>query len=62
MPEGGSQPLSLFDMSEPADNDKEEEDVHVPTHNRKKRGRKALPEDIPRIERIHILLMTLILS
>jgi len=52
-PEGGPQPLPLFDMPEPAGNDDEEEETHIPAHNRKKRGRKALPEDLPRVERIH---------
>ena len=51
MPEGGPQPLPLFDMPEPEA--EEEKEVHVPAHNRKKRGRKPLPEDLPRIERIH---------
>lgn len=52
-PEGGPQPLPLFDMPEPAGNEDEEEETHVPAHNRKKRGRKALPEDLPRVERVH---------
>lgn len=54
--EDGAQPLPLFDMPEPAGNDEEreeEEEIHVPAHTRKKSGRKALPEDLPRIERIH---------
>jgi transposase len=52
IPEDGPQPLPLFDMPEPEDDDDEEE-IHVPAHNRKKRGRKPLPKDLPRIERIH---------
>jgi transposase len=52
--EDGPQPLPLFDMPEPADaEDKDDEEIIVPGHTRKKRGRKALPEDLPRIERIH---------
>ena len=51
--EGGSQPLPLFDMPEPVDNEEEEEEITVPAHTRKKSGRKALPDDLPRIERIH---------
>ena len=53
IPEGGPQLLPLFDMPEPEDDDDEEEEVHVPAHNRKKRGRKPLPKDLPRVERIH---------
>ncbi len=52
--EDGPQPLPLFDMPEPVDNKEEEqEEIIVPAHTRKKSGRKALPEDLPRIERIH---------
>ena len=52
--EDGAQPLPLFDMPEPVDDeDKDDEEIIVPGHTRKKRGRKALPEDLPRIERIH---------
>ncbi len=50
--EDGPQPLLLFDMPEPVD-EEDKEDVHVPSHNRKKRGRKPLPENLPRIERIY---------
>ena len=53
IPEDGPQPLPLFDMPEPEGLDEDEEEVHVPGHTRKKRGRKALPADLPRIERIH---------
>jgi transposase len=54
-PVDGPQPLPLFDMPEPADgtDEPEEKDIHVPAHNRKKRGRKALPDNLPRIERLH---------
>ncbi len=56
IPEDGPKPLPLFDMPEPEGDDQEGEDkdtVHVPAHNRKKRGRKLLPEDLPRVEVIH---------
>ncbi len=55
IPEDGPQLLSLFDMPEPEgiDQDNDEEEIHVPAHNRKKRGRKPLPKDLPRIERVH---------
>jgi transposase len=51
----GPQPLPLFDMPEPTDNeqDDDEEEIEIPAHKRKKRGRQALPEDLPRIERVH---------
>jgi transposase len=52
IPADGPQPLPLFDMPEP-DDDEEEEEVHIPAHNRKKRGRKPLPEDLPRVEIVH---------
>ena len=47
----GPQTLPLFDMPEPAEED--EEKVHVPAHERKKRGRKPLPEELPRVEVVH---------
>ena len=51
--QGGPQTLPLFDMPEPAQEDEAEEKVHIPAHNRRKRGRRPLPENLPRIERIH---------
>lgn len=54
---GLSPQLQLFDMPEPEDVEKavevEEEKVEVPAHSRKKKGRKPLPEELPRIEVIH---------
>ena len=49
------QPLLLFDMPEPDDveADEPEEGISVPAHTRKKRGRKPLPNDLPRIEVVH---------
>ena len=53
---GDSPQLSLFDMPEPeVDVDVPEEEIQVPAHNRKKRGRKALDENLPRVEKIHDL-------
>ena len=53
-PADGPQPLPLFDMPEPAEGiDEPEEETHIPAHNRKKRGRKALPDNLPRVERVH---------
>ena len=53
-PVDGPQPLPLFDMPEPAEEDGEaEEETHVPAHKRKKGGRKALPDNLPRIDRVH---------
>jgi transposase len=53
MPEGGPQPLPLFDMPEPSGEEEKEEEVVVPAHTRKKKGRKPLPENLPRVERVH---------
>ncbi len=53
-PGSSVQPLFLFDMPEPEIKE-EEEEVHVPAHNRRKRGRKPLPEELPRLEVIHDL-------
>jgi len=48
--------LSLFDIPEPELPILEEpEDTVVSSHTRKKRGRKPLPESLPRVERVHDL-------
>jgi transposase len=51
------EPLLLFDMPEPENVEPSETskdgDIEVPAHTRKKCGRKALPEDLPRVEVIH---------
>lgn len=54
-PVDGPQPLPLFDMPEPTDGMEEPEDdeVDVPAHTRRKRGRQALPDNLPRVERLH---------
>lgn len=51
----GPQPLPLFDMPEPEDGLEPPEDdpVEVPAHTRGKRGRKPLPENLPRVEHLH---------
>ncbi|MBS3809797.1 MAG: IS66 family transposase [Desulfobacterales bacterium] len=53
----GQQPL--FDMPEPVEVDEEasseEEEVEVPAHTRKKKGRKPIPDDLPRVEVVHDL-------
>ena len=48
---GGVQ-MPLFDMPEP-EAEPEEEEVEVPSHQRKKPGRKKLPDALPRVEVIH---------
>ena len=48
---GGVQ-MPLFDMPEP-EAEPEEEDVEVPSHQRKKPGRKKLSDALPRVEVIH---------
>ena len=45
--------LQLFNPDEPAAPVKSDDDIVVPEHTRKKRGRKPLPEDLPRIEVLH---------
>lgn len=47
--------LPLFDMPEPDDIEQEgeEEQVEISAHARKKRGRKPLPDELPRIEVVH---------
>ena len=52
-PQDGPRPLPLFDMPEPEGGDHGTEEIRVPAHNRKKRGRKPLPEDLPRVEKLH---------
>jgi transposase len=54
IPADGPRPLPLFDMPEPEGLDKEpEEEIQIPGHTRKKRGRKPLPEDLPRVDIVH---------
>jgi len=50
--DSGAVQMALFDMPEP-EVEVEEEDVEVPSHQRKKPGRKKLPEALPRVEVIH---------
>jgi transposase len=47
--------LPLFDMPEPEALEKEPEDEHVEiaAHSRKQKGRKPLPEELPRVEVVH---------
>lgn len=48
--------LSLFDFPElPVPEDDEPEEVSIASHTRKKRGRKPLPDNLPRVEIIHDL-------
>ena len=51
-PEGGPQPQPLFDMPEPEVRE-EGEAIEVPAHQRRKSGRKPLPEELPRVEVMH---------
>lgn len=45
--------LSLFDMPEPDPEAAAEETVEVEKHTRRKRGRKPLPDNLPRVEIVH---------
>jgi len=49
--DSGAVQIPLFDMPEPEV--EEEETVAVPAHQRKKPGRKKLPEALPRVEIVH---------
>ena len=53
-PEGGPEPLPLFDMPEPEVRE-EAESIPVEAHQRRKGGRKPLPEELPRVEIVHDL-------
>jgi len=55
--DAGQDQLRLFDEIEQAASREEEnrQEVPVAAHTRKKRGRKPLPEDLPRIEVVHDL-------
>ena len=56
--EGGHEQVPLFDEVETAASSEEDtasEKVFVAAHKRKKRGRKPLPQDLPRVEVIHDL-------
>ncbi len=52
---GDSPQLLLFDMPEPLAEEEEDPDkeITVPSHTRRKRGRKPLPENLPRVEVVH---------
>lgn len=47
--------LDLFKMPEPEPPAKIEEEIPVAPHKRKKRGRKAIPDNLPRIDVVHDL-------
>jgi transposase len=56
--EGGHEQVPLFDEVEQiasSDEDTGSDEITVPAHKRKKRGRKPLPEALPRVEVIHDL-------
>lgn len=58
---GQIQPLPLFDLPEPDPDgepvaaEQDEQEVEVAGHTRRKRGRKPLPEELPRVEVLHDL-------
>ena len=47
--------LQLFTPPEPAEPVQSDESVEIKGHTRKKRGRKPLPADLPRVEVVHDL-------
>lgn len=55
MPAGDSPQLLLFDMPESVAEDEDEQvaEVAIPAHTRQKRGRKPLPDNLPRVEVVH---------
>ncbi len=58
VPENDDRQIRLFDESEPVEDleenaDESVEEVVVASHKRKKRGRKPLPADLPRINIVH---------
>ena len=54
MPACDSPQLLLFDMPEPLEEeDTPADEITVPAHTRHKRGRKPLPENLPRVEVVH---------
>ena len=54
VPPTGYKIVPLFDMPEPEEHDEAPvEEVRVHAHTRKKRGRKPLPEELPRVEVVH---------
>jgi len=56
--EGGHEQVALFDEVEQvasSDEDNASEEVAIAAHKRKKRGRKPLPEALPRVEIVHDL-------
>lgn len=54
LPAGSNiQLLPLFDLPEPEDVEQEPEKVEVKPHQRKKKGRKPLPADLPRVDQLH---------
>ncbi len=51
---GSSPQLPLFDIPEnPSPESEEEPPVEVPAHTRSKKGRKKLPDDLPRVNVVH---------
>jgi len=55
LPAVPSPQLHLFDMPEnpPEEDGGEGGEITVPTHTRKKRGRRKLPDDLPRVDVVH---------
>ena len=54
-PAVNSNQLPLFESNAPVEPVSNDDDIVVPAHTRKKRGRKPLPADLPRVEIVHDL-------
>jgi transposase len=55
LPAVTSNQMPLFDSNAPVEPIEKDEELAIPAHTRKKRGRKPLPEDLPRVEVVHDL-------
>lgn len=55
LPAVTSKQMPLFDSKAPVEPIDKDEELVIPAHTRKKRGRKPLSEDLPRVEVVHDL-------
>jgi transposase len=55
IPAANANQLPLFESNAPVEPVSNDDDIVVPAHTRKKRGRKPLPADLPRVDVLHDL-------